>query len=169
MALFRRHPPCSHHRRRFSNPRPPRPVRTIEGTGRRLPRTASYSELGPGPCGDAVEVLRRVQDHLLSRRHRGPGGGPGTDRCWAGSRSFLRIQGPNGDFAKFISEMALHWEIPGEGYLVGQDIDGDDEWDVWSPVEYDENRQGLRNDMDADAAQSIRKAISSCGRGGPTR
>ena len=69
--------------------------------------------------------------------------------------AYDRLQGPNGDFGNFIAEMALHWEIPGEGYLVGQDIDGDDEWDVWSPVEYDENRQGLRNDIDEDAAQSL--------------
>lgn len=70
--------------------------------------------------------------------------------------AYDRLQGPNGDFGNFVAEMALHWEIPGEGYLVGQNLDGDEEWDIWSPVEYDENRQGLRSDLDDDAAKAIK-------------
>lgn len=69
--------------------------------------------------------------------------------------AFDALQGPGGDFGNFIAEMAMQWDIVGEGFLVGQDTETGPEWDVWSAVEYSEKRQGLRVDLDEDAVTAI--------------
>ena len=69
--------------------------------------------------------------------------------------AFDRIRGPQGEFSDFVAELAMHWEIVGEGYLVGQNEQGDEEWDVWSAVEYEKYRQGRGGDRPADAPDDL--------------
>ena len=58
--------------------------------------------------------------------------------------AFERLKGPQGDFAVFVAETVLHWDVTGEAYLVGQQKDSEEEWDVWSSVEYDRYRNAGR-------------------------
>ena len=96
-------------------------------------------------------------DYYVARK-TDPGESPEKVEEGPAVEAFQRLQGTLGEFADFVSEFCLHLDIAGEGYLIGrgtEDPSLDDDWDVWSPVEYDMLRLGQQRLNIPDAPKPL--------------
>ena len=68
--------------------------------------------------------------------------------------AFNRLQGPLGEFADFVAELCIHLDVPGEGYLVGSTVDGEESFDVWSGEELAAATQQAGNKRHTDDVEA---------------
>lgn len=55
--------------------------------------------------------------------------------------AYERIRGEAGTFPDFVAELCMQEDVVGEGYLVGLQKGDEEEWDVWSAIEYEKWRK----------------------------
>jgi len=102
-----------------------------------------YRELGPIHAACQTKFLAASKIEYFPARRIEPGADPERVDDGPAVEAYNRLRGPQGEFPDFIARMAMHWEIPGEGYLVQESDTGEEEWAVWSPVEYDRGRSKM--------------------------
>lgn len=93
-----------------------------------------------------------------------PGDAPEKSDDPKAVEAFDALRGLTGGFPEFVGEFATHLDTAGEGYLVGfgsgdaESTIGKDDWDVVSPVEYNEARNQGYQRKDSSAIPRITDA-----------
>lgn len=159
MALFRRPPSrvsLTSAAQRVINPETTRPTAIdaagLYGLRAQLGQVRSALEF-KSMAASKVEYYVAVQDD--------PGDSPEKTDDAQVVEAYDRLRGLTGGFPEFVGEFATHLDTAGEGYLVGfgegdadSSLDKDD-WDVVSPVEYNEARAGGYQRRDSSAIPKI--------------
>lgn len=108
-----------------------------------------YEILGPVHYGCGFKRNAATKVTYFAAEIQEPGEDPVPTENPAAIEAFDRLQSRFGGFEEIIGELMIHWNVAGEGYLVGQERDGE-QWDVWSALEVNvaRNARGLKKDDD---------------------
>lgn len=100
-----------------------------------------YEVLGPVHYGVGFKRNAATKVTYFAAELTEPGEDPVPTENPQAMEAFNRLESRFGGFEEIIGELMIHWNVCGEGYLVGQERDGES-WDVWSAIEVNMARNG---------------------------